>query len=74
MWILLHQKQKCFLSYSFPLAIIIGWTTSSYVATEGEDSQLLICADILNGTLQTIVEAPFVVSESFGMEKKESMI
>eukprot|EP00731_Ephydatia_muelleri_P002076 Em0001g2076a len=64
--ILTPQSAGCKIFGDLATAITIGWTTSSYAATEGEDSQLLICADILNGTLQTIVEAPFVVSESFG--------
>ena len=41
---------------------------SSYEATEGEDSLIKICADILSGTLETIVEAPFIVSQSVGKD------
>lgn len=38
-----------------------------YEATEGEDSQILICADILNGTLEKNVVAPFNATQIIGM-------
>ncbi|KAL5516874.1 hypothetical protein EMCRGX_G002306 [Ephydatia muelleri] len=40
--------------------ITIGWSRSYYVITEGEDSQIFVCADILHGTLQTSVIVPFI--------------
>lgn len=52
---------------SFSLAVTIGWKEGLYVTTEGEDSQIFICADILNGTLETSIVAPFNVSQHTGM-------
>ena len=37
------------------------------MSTEGKDSHILICADILSGTLETTISAPFNVSKSTGM-------
>ena len=45
----------------------IGWSRSSYAVTEGDDSQILICADIANGTLQTSVIVPFINLTGSGM-------
>ena len=61
-------KNRFYCFNPYPLAVTIGWTMSSYEATEGEDSLIKICADILSGTLETIVEAPFIVSQSVGKD------
>ena len=42
------------------------------MSTEGEDSHILICADILSGTLETTVAAPFNISESAGNSRGEN--
>ncbi|KAL5516904.1 hypothetical protein EMCRGX_G002348 [Ephydatia muelleri] len=52
--------------------ITIGWSRSSYVITEGEDSQIFVCADILHGTLQTSVIAPFININFTGTAVTES--
>ena len=57
----IESKLKIDIKTIFPsLVITIGWSRSSYVITEGEDSQIFVCADILHGTLQTLVIAPFI--------------
>lgn len=47
--------------------LTIGWTNSLYEVTEGEDSEIRVCAGIINGTLETTLEAPFIISQTVGM-------
>ena len=40
-----------------------------YEATEGEDSEVQVCAEIFNGTLETTVAVPFTILQTVGMYK-----
>lgn len=51
----------------FLIVLTVGWVKSLYEATEGEDSEVQVCAEIFNGTLETTVAAPFIILQTVGM-------
>ena len=50
----------------YPIVITIAWMESSYVVKERENSGVLICAKIQNGSLGATVAVPFKMSQSAG--------
>ena len=49
------------------LEISIGWLTNTYVATEGVNIEVSVCAYIVNGILETKVTVPINVIKDTGM-------
>ena len=55
------------IAFCISLVIKIAWSRSSYAVTEGENIPCIICADIVNGTLQTAMIVPFINLTGSGM-------